>query len=410
MASRLAPTQAPARTKAEPGRAVPHRAAPRIPRPPWGAPALPAFALAHESADLAAARQTPEPGASVRLEPAGGGAVAAPPPPEPPPPPNRTGLPDRLKAGVEALSGLAMDDVRVHRDSPEPAKLGALAYAKGSDIHLGPGQERHLPHEAWHVVQQKQGRVAPTQLVGKHAVNDDKGLEREATILGQRALRMMPARPGWPASCSCPACSGATTLTAPLLVAPPASATVQRTTYETEAEAHAGFDARYQVSLHGRLRIGGAAPIDQWAISESSRYTLDGGDVRMERDHAEDEFIGWSETKLGAFFDGVIRPNYQPAGPVPAGHIFEIEMSLFGLTASPCSSAHGTSNKPLGCTEELIDLATNNLPGLPYAFQITVEADHYYQPSHLTRAVGRAASQAAVADMQAAGITVTVGH
>jgi hypothetical protein len=74
-----------------------------------------------------------------------------------PRPMSRSGLPVALKAGVEQLSGLAMDDVRVHRNSPEPARLGAFAYAQGSDIHLGPGQERHLPHEAWHVVQQKQG-------------------------------------------------------------------------------------------------------------------------------------------------------------------------------------------------------------------------------------------------------------
>ncbi|HAP61901.1 MAG TPA: hypothetical protein DCR93_21180, partial [Cytophagales bacterium] len=32
----------------------------------------------------------------------------------------------------------------------------------GTDIHLAPGQQKHLPHEAWHVVQQKQGRVKPT--------------------------------------------------------------------------------------------------------------------------------------------------------------------------------------------------------------------------------------------------------
>jgi hypothetical protein len=103
--------------------------------------------------------------------------------------PNRTGLPDRLKAGVEALSGLSMDDVRVHRSSPEPAKLGALAYARGSDIHLAAGQEQHLPHEAWHVVQQKQGRVLPTmQMKAGIAVNDDAGLEREADRMGARAL------------------------------------------------------------------------------------------------------------------------------------------------------------------------------------------------------------------------------
>ncbi|MCA8830315.1 eCIS core domain-containing protein [Hymenobacter pini] len=75
---------------------------------------------------------------------------------------NRTGLPDALKAGVENLSGHSLDDVRVHYNSSKPAQLQAHAYAQGTDIHLAPGQEQHLPHEAWHVVQQKQGRVQPT--------------------------------------------------------------------------------------------------------------------------------------------------------------------------------------------------------------------------------------------------------
>jgi hypothetical protein len=104
--------------------------------------------------------------------------------------PNRTGLPDALKAGVEALSGLSMDPVRVHRNSDKPARLGAHAYARGSEIHLAPGQERHLPHEAWHVVQQARGRVRPTvRLKGGVGVNDDAGLEREADAMGLRASR-----------------------------------------------------------------------------------------------------------------------------------------------------------------------------------------------------------------------------
>ena len=45
-----------------------------------------------------------------------------------------------------------MDDVNVHYNSNKPAQLQAHAYAQGTDIHLGPGQEKHLPHEAWHVV------------------------------------------------------------------------------------------------------------------------------------------------------------------------------------------------------------------------------------------------------------------
>ena len=113
-------------------------------------------------------------------------AIAAAPSPRAP---GRGGLPDRLRAGLERLSGLFMGDVRVHRGSPEPAKLGALAYTKGSDIHLGPGQEQHLPHEAWHVVQQKEGRVrATTQLKGK-SVNHDSKLEAEADAMGTRAER-----------------------------------------------------------------------------------------------------------------------------------------------------------------------------------------------------------------------------
>jgi hypothetical protein len=107
-----------------------------------------------------------------------------------PAPPSPSRLPASLQAGVETLSGLAMDDVRVHRSSPEPAKLGALAYAQGSDIHLGPGQEQHLPHEAWHVVQQKQGRVRATAQMKGAALNDDRSLEREADAMGTRAASL----------------------------------------------------------------------------------------------------------------------------------------------------------------------------------------------------------------------------
>jgi hypothetical protein len=101
-----------------------------------------------------------------------------------------TGMPNQLKTGVEALSGIAMDQVRVHYNSAKPAQLNALAYARGNEIHLGPGQERHLPHEAWHVVQQMQGRVKPTmQMKSGVPVNDDAGLEEEADLMGARALR-----------------------------------------------------------------------------------------------------------------------------------------------------------------------------------------------------------------------------
>lgn len=107
---------------------------------------------------------------------------------------NRTGLPDELKTGVETLSGISLDDVRVHYDSPRPAAVQALAYTQGIDIHLGAGQAEHLPHEAWHVVQQKQRRVSLTKQLNGVAVNDDPGLEREAETMGARALGLPAPR------------------------------------------------------------------------------------------------------------------------------------------------------------------------------------------------------------------------
>ena len=104
---------------------------------------------------------------------------------------NDTGLPDTLKNGAESLSGISLDDVNVHYNSSKPAHLNAHAYAQGTDIHVGSGQEKYLPHEAWHVVQQKQGRVKPTfQMKEKVNINDDAGLEKEADVMGLKSKRI----------------------------------------------------------------------------------------------------------------------------------------------------------------------------------------------------------------------------
>ncbi len=105
---------------------------------------------------------------------------------------NNTGMPDNLKSGIEKLSGLDMSDVKVHYNSNQPAQFRAHAFAQGNQIHLASGQEKHLPHEAWHVVQQKQGRVKSTmQMRGTINVNDDVVLEKEADVMGNKALQMM---------------------------------------------------------------------------------------------------------------------------------------------------------------------------------------------------------------------------
>jgi len=108
--------------------------------------------------------------------------------PDGPERPDPTGVPEALKAGIEALSGVSLDDVTVHYHAPEPVERQALAYTQGRDIYVAPGQERHLPHEAWHVVQQAQGRVRPTgQWQDGVSVNEDAALEREADAMGARA-------------------------------------------------------------------------------------------------------------------------------------------------------------------------------------------------------------------------------
>ena len=95
--------------------------------------------------------------------------------------PNDMGIPAQLKKSLERNTGYSFDDVRVHYYSEKPAKLEALAYTQGSQVYLGPGQERHLPHELGHVVQQKMGIVhANTRHESGAALNTDAALERQA--------------------------------------------------------------------------------------------------------------------------------------------------------------------------------------------------------------------------------------
>ena len=101
---------------------------------------------------------------------------------------NNTGLPGFIKKGTESLSGQSMKDVSVHYNSTEPEKVNAHAFAKGNEIHLARGQEQHLPHEAWHVVQQKQGRVKPTSEVNGTKINDSESLESEANSMAHKIV------------------------------------------------------------------------------------------------------------------------------------------------------------------------------------------------------------------------------
>ncbi|MCL2698117.1 MAG: DUF4157 domain-containing protein [Oscillospiraceae bacterium] len=104
---------------------------------------------------------------------------------------SRSGIPAQMKENAENQSGVSFDDVKVHYNSSKPTQLQAHAYTQGSDVHIAPGQEKHLGHELGHVVQQKQGRVQPTMQLQGVGVNDDELLEGEADEFGEGIVQNM---------------------------------------------------------------------------------------------------------------------------------------------------------------------------------------------------------------------------
>ncbi|WEK01773.1 MAG: DUF4157 domain-containing protein [Candidatus Sphingomonas phytovorans] len=207
-------------------------------------------------------------------------------------PANRTGLPDTLKAGVESLSGVSLDNVNVHYNSDKPAQLNAHAYAQGTDIHVAPGQERHLPHEAWHVVQQAQGRVQPTmQMKGDVPVNDDEGLEQEADTMGNKAASM----PGIPS-----AAEG---------IEPPSTGTQLRATAPTSTPAvqrRMGLELEFPIPVDG---LGHLSEAQQAALRrplpDEERSALQEGAL-LDKDLTMMEGDGY-----------VIRPDHQGSRLAP---------------------------------------------------------------------------------------------
>lgn len=100
--------------------------------------------------------------------------------------PQRTsskGLPETLQRHLENRSGYDLSDVEVHKNSSEPEKLKAHAFTQGNHIYLGPQKEGYLSHEAWHVVQQKQGKVSANYDFNGQAIDSSAALEQEADVM-----------------------------------------------------------------------------------------------------------------------------------------------------------------------------------------------------------------------------------
>ena len=104
-------------------------------------------------------------------------------------PPAGERLPAAMVDGIARLSGFDVSATRIRRRSDAPGRIGARAFTFGTEVHLGPGHEDRLAHEAWHVVQQSQGRAQRKSVVGVGGVgiNVDPSLEREADTMGAQA-------------------------------------------------------------------------------------------------------------------------------------------------------------------------------------------------------------------------------
>jgi hypothetical protein len=236
---------------------------------------------------------------------------------------NQTGIPDDMKARFENASGFSFDDVRIHYNSDAPAKLNALAYTQGNQVHIAPGQERHLGHELGHVVQQKQGRVRATGRIGNTNINDDIVMEKEADNF----------------SCIQPKHISAKSFNNNKIIPIQCLAKKMSKTMEDYNNC-----CRSKTYLYAEL----------------NNVPINGNGVFMSNDnrHAEENLIQY------------IVKNYNKTD-------LEGKTLTIYLSTSPCSSLFDTSRNSTGCSELLERFANNT------RITLNVIADHLYQPKGL---------------------------
>lgn len=106
-------------------------------------------------------------------------------------------LPPAFKRRMERAFRAPLNEIRVH-EGPEPARIGAIAFARGSDLHFSPGRfDLSTPqglsivaHELVHTRQQRMlKRPQPSLDLAMALIVDDPALESVADASGARALR-----------------------------------------------------------------------------------------------------------------------------------------------------------------------------------------------------------------------------
>jgi len=110
---------------------------------------------------------------------------------------NSTGMPNDVRDKMETAFNTDFSDVKIHNNSPESEKIGAIAYTQGTDLHFTTGAfnpettkgQEVLGHELTHVVQQKQGSVQANEHFGGLALNTSSHLEKQADLFGTKAAQ-----------------------------------------------------------------------------------------------------------------------------------------------------------------------------------------------------------------------------
>ena len=264
------------------------------------------------------------------------------------------GLPFHIKSNIEKLSNYSMDDVKVHYNSSKPGQIDSYAYTDGLDIHIAPRYDKYLAHEAWHIVQQKQGRVQSYDRVKNNKkINEDTGLEREADQMANRLMTKMNRTPKDDKS-------------TPLKVVNVNKGIVQRM-FGRQTHQPLPTELEYYSSARGTTAAMVLSTPEGGLIEERHFTSGDGF-------HAEERVIGYLEHLVAT---GVLLAS--PRRGV------DYQLVLF-VSKSPCSS---TSNPPtrsdgnLGCHERLTILARDGIyDGMRrnVKFAVKLVATKPYQP------------------------------
>ncbi|MEZ0111772.1 hypothetical protein ABH920_005790 [Catenulispora sp. EB89] len=319
------------------------------------------------------------------------------------------------------MGGADFSDVRLHDDAAakaSAAEIGAHAYTSGNHIVLGEGgQNTHtLIHELTHVLQQRQGPVAGTVGASGLKMSDPSDrFERQAEANARQVMSggpslLGPSRAAAGGEQAGGQQAGTQQSSAQQSGVQQSTAAhadgIQRARYEPteEVTAHRGFCVILSASLNG-VHLG-------HYTSETSTWSP--------RDHAEDQLCDEIEKAIYFASSGHLATATSEAGgdvlsaltrrmnEGKNSHTLRIRLS-----ASPCSTRRGTTTKHEGedgCAERLIYLARMKFGNdRKQRIKIKIKADHLYRPNHMRGSEARAASRAAISDMQAAGIEIEAG-